>query len=144
MTIPLVRLSRDRRWAVCANVDCGERIAARIDKSALISEAIPEGLRPPRATLDFLPGWTNSTGGWPDEEFPGGVWMMSGRVRQRVSAGKPPAYRRPPRDPDEAPWNPRDRSGLGITKNAYVYPALVICPACHSQQLADAGVLELR
>lgn len=69
---------------------------------------------------------------------------MSRRARQRVSAGKPPAYRRPPREQDEELGDPRDRSGLGVTKNAHVYPALVICPACHSQQLADVEALELR
>lgn len=52
MTLPLVRLSRDRRWAVCANVDCGERFAER-------QEFVRE---PVIAMLAFLPGWHEFSG----------------------------------------------------------------------------------
>lgn len=73
--IPLVRLSRDRRWAVCSNVDCGERFARRIDISAMAKYAVvPESVRPPVAALDFLPGWTHDeVDETADGSAPGGV-----------------------------------------------------------------------
>jgi hypothetical protein len=63
--------------------------------------------------------------------IPGGVWTMSQRVRAKTEKGEPPAFRRP---------SPR----RALSKTAYSYPALVICPACHQAQVADEGVLGLR
>jgi hypothetical protein len=127
-----VRLSRDGQWAVCANVDCGERFAER-----------REG--PARTTLAFLPGWVRPRGeGWSDEGVPGGVWVMSQRVRQRVSVGKPPNYRRHPR-PEETENLPRRARTPGRLRTIpTVYPAIVICPACGLRQEVDEGALGLR
>jgi hypothetical protein len=127
--LPLVRLSRDRRRAVCANVDCGEPFAERREK-------------PTRTSLAFLPGWVRPRGdGWSDAGAPGGVWVMSKRVRQRVAAGEPPSYRRHPM-PEEA-GNRRYRPGR-LTTVPTVYPAIVICPACDLRQEVNEEALGLQ
>jgi hypothetical protein len=142
--MPLVRLSRDRRWAVCARLDCGERFAMRNEMSALNAKAKPPppGFRHPGAMLDFVPGWTHDDD---HEAAPGGVWTMSRRVRDRMAAGKPPVFRRPPFHEEGDHPSRRDRTRpFGLTTNAHAYPAIIICPACGLQQLADEDVLELR
>jgi hypothetical protein len=151
-SLPLVRLSMDERWAVCASVPCGERFAKRIE--------MPEGIthrhyekgslasEPRRAVLDFVAGWV----------LDGDTWRMSKRARQRLSEGKPPAFRRPPmsdeRDPrrngidprsDLPKWDlRRDRSynASGFSTNEYKLPAFLVCPACGLRQVADAVVLD--
>lgn len=117
---PLVRLSRDGQWAVCARVDCGTRFARRVEESSPLKEGLwARDL--PFAMLRFLPGWVNKEAHHLDDGWmvPGGVWRMSKRFR-----------RRPPRQ--------------GWRKAGYGYPALVICPACHQAQVADEEVLGLR
>jgi len=89
-----------------------------------------------QAVLRFLPGWVNKEGhhlteGW---LVPGGVWTMSQRVRDRISKGEPPAFRR----------HHRHRWHRRLSKTALGFPALVICPACGLFQIADEGVLALR
>jgi hypothetical protein len=62
--VPLVRLSRDRQWAVCARVECGERFARRIDtdprREAELERRYFSPRKDPRpGMLAFLPGWVN-------------------------------------------------------------------------------------
>jgi hypothetical protein len=66
------------------------------------------------AMLRFSPGWVNK-----DADTGPEVWRMSKRFRRK------------------APRNAR-------RKTPAVYPALVVCPACHQAQVADEAVLGLR
>lgn len=152
---PLVRLSKDERWAVCARVSCGERFAKRIE--------IPDGLwsgevdrngkpsrTPRRATLDFVSGWVRQ----------GDTWSMSKRARIRLSQGRQPAFRRPPflvtsayGSPGSArrewdflknKWTTPDRNvdrPEHFSTNDHGLPAYVVCPACGLRQVADPVAL---
>jgi hypothetical protein len=145
--VPVVRLSRDGQWAVCARVECGTRFAQRIDltpkREAELERRYLRQKDPRPRTLAFLPGWVNKEAwnlgngqlaGWLSPAsaglIPGGVWRMSERARDQISKGERPFRRRSPR--------------RSLSKTAYAYPALVICPACHQAQVADEGVLGLR
>jgi hypothetical protein len=152
-SLPLVRLTKDGKWAVCARISCGERFAKRIE--------FPEGQWPrqmdasgkwagyPRiAVLDFISGWVRS----------GDTWRMSKRARKRLAEGKPPAFRRPPfsdeRDPRRNGIDPRsdpperdlrrERSynAFGFSTNEHGLPAYVECSACGLRQVADPTVLK--
>jgi hypothetical protein len=134
---PLVRLSRDGERAICAR--CPELFAHRITRSEIVLPGrraiVPIGLDSEMgATLRFLPGWTRRVEAG---VLPGGVWTRSKRVRDRIAAGKKPAFRRRPEEASS------DEFSRGY-KLATVYPAWVICPACHLEQIADEGVLHLR
>jgi hypothetical protein len=90
-SLPLARLSKDERWAVCAQVECGERFAKRTTSAV--------ARQPSKAELEFLPGWV----------LHGDTWAMSGRARRRLSEGRQPAFRRvPPFDPGgwRDSWDP--------------------------------------
>ena len=139
-SLPLVRLSKNELWAVCARMECGERFARRIDiPPGLWSKAVDAAgnrIRNPRkATLDFVPGWVRS----------GDTWHMSERARKRLSEGKPPAYRREPYSYEHEDAR-RDRrwNAFGFTKNDHGLPILVECPACGLLQLADPVALKCR
>ena len=136
---PLVRLSRDGERAICAK--CPELFASRITRSAIVlpgrRAVVPPALTSDMATLEFLPGWINQEGPSP-EVLPGGVWRMSKRVRDRIAAGKQPAFRRRPQGGSSdgfSSWSPSAR--------VIALPALVICPACGFRQIADEGVLHV-
>jgi hypothetical protein len=116
-------------------VDCGERFAERRE-------------RPARTSLAFLPGWVRPRGeGWSDEGVPGGVWIMSKRVRDRVAAGRAPVYRRDPSPAfafgDEQEGRSRKRPTGGGTIPT-VFPLIIVCPGCGLRQAADEQALGLR
>jgi hypothetical protein len=129
--LPLVRLSQDGKWACC--VGCGLRFARR-------SEVV--------GWIDFLPGWVEDRNA---AAIP--VWRMSARAWKRSSQGRQASFRRSPtfdigqekpgvgvgrearRDPAGRLW----RFGL----RAENLPAIVICPKCLKQQLADPQALRL-
>jgi hypothetical protein len=117
--LPLVRLSRDGRRAVCANVDCGEPFAERLE---LVRE-------PMRAVLAFLPGW---------HEFSGEM-LMSTRARKRISQGLSPAFRR-------TPGATRNRRSPGSNRVVFgeEAPMTVVCPACGLRQEVNEQALGLR
>lgn len=143
--LPLVRLSRDRQWAVCANVDCGERFARplvhmaerRAVQIAGSDELLEVPLGEDQSVLRFLPGWVNKEGRHLEEGWlvPGGVWTMSEHVRARISKGEPPAFRR---------VNSSRTRNRSLSKTAIGFPALVICPACGLPQVVTQEVLVLR
>lgn len=129
MNLPLVRLSRDGKWAVCFAEQCGFRFAQRFEWGT--------------AVLYFRAGWVMDKTA---AELP--VWRMSRRVYKRLSQGHSPAFRRPP-DRDVAgwldpPWMGRDRESNPdrFSTDARDLPAIVICPACGRRQLADADALD--
>ena len=155
-SIPLVRLTKDKRWAVCAHVSCGERFAERIEISEELSlrevDDAGRSVRVPRkATLDFNAGWV----------FRDGTWVMSKRARVRQSQGHQPAFRRPPFlvtrgyyftgfarrewDSDRKKWTTPDRDvdrPEYFKENERGLPAFVECPACGLRQVADPVALE--
>lgn len=89
-SLPLVRLTKDEQWAVCADVSCGERFAMRTENTGGVESESLDGAEQasdvPSADLDFLPGWYRH----------GDTWTMSGRARTRLSQGLQPAFRRAP------------------------------------------------
>jgi hypothetical protein len=73
-------------------VECGTRFARKIEETSPLKEALQvRDLRV--AELRFLPGWVFRDAGVEDA-LPGGVWRMSKRVRDQISKGDPPAFRR--------------------------------------------------
>jgi hypothetical protein len=139
--MPLVRLSRDRKWAVCARAECGERFAERTTRPLsqdemnvkLLNAKLLNGFHEiPQVRLTFVPGWVNDEKRRdPNPEWwrlPGGVWTMSRRFRERQ------AFRRPNRSPY------RHRT---YRKEAVVFPAVIVCPACNLAQIADEERLGL-
>jgi hypothetical protein len=141
VNLPLVRLSKDRKWACCVSVGCGERFARRLWR--------PLPLRPPNFTLDFLAGWVEDR-----DAAPVPLWRMSGRAWKRLSQGRQPAFRRPSGGwADEAEMADAAEAGLDMkrdrtdrpwrdTTNAHSLPAVVVCPKCKRHQLADPQALE--
>jgi hypothetical protein len=154
-SLPLVRLSKNEQWAVCARVSCGERFAKRIE--------YPEGMWPRQldasgkwaaypsiAVLDFISGWVKR----------GDTWSMSRRARIRLSQGHQPAFRRPPFlvtaaynspgfarkewDDLKNKWVTPDRDvdrPEHFSTNEQGLPAYVVCPACGLRQIADPVAL---
>jgi hypothetical protein len=142
--LPLVRLSRDERWAVCARSECGERFAKRIEIpiEMQLRQIVPPGLRPREAVLDFIAGWVRN----------GDTWSMSKRARVRLSQGRQPAFRRNPATKSDEDASSeiglesssgRDRTWRPevFSENDHGVPCYVICPACGTRQLADPVVL---
>lgn len=141
--LPLVRLSRDQRWAVCARTKCGERFAKRIEIpiEMQLRQNVPPGMRPREGVLDFIAGWVRN----------GDTWIMSKRARVRVSQGGQPAFRRDPlseSDEDHVADEPERRRQRDRTWRPEVHstndqglPCYVVCPACGLRQLADPAVL---
>lgn len=146
MNLPLVRLSRDREWAVCCDVNCGVRFARRIRFPRRTDiEEFERGL--PQALLDFGSGWVQSN---TVDDLP--LWWMSQRAWKRLSQGRQPAFRRAPnfdvlgwKDGEVIRGERRDREDRPqrFSTNADL-PAVVVCPACDCRQLADADVLGCR
>jgi hypothetical protein len=120
---PLVRLSRDGERAICAG--CPELFAHRITRSEIVLPGrraiVPLGLDSEMgATLRFLPGWTCRVAAG---VLPGGVWTRSKRVRDRIAAGKKPAFRRRPEEASS------DQFSRGY-KLATFYPHVLLIRGC--------------
>lgn len=124
--LPFVRLSKDEKRALCADIPCGEPLAERVEATP-----IPDDELPLKYELEFGPGWLRG---------PEGVWVMSSRVRKRMSSGRSPGFRRRPDGAGrEAPADPRAFRALSMR-----WPVVLICPACNRVQIADVDVLKLR
>jgi hypothetical protein len=119
------RLSKDGEWVVCAVQSCGVRFAERLVAPEWIRYRNPGSV----AGLSFLPGFNL------DRE---GRWRMSKRVWKRLAMGRPPAYRRSP-----APDLKMTPSLETAREPARRFPAVVVCPACGSEQILEVEALSL-
>jgi hypothetical protein len=118
------RLSKDGRYALCARESCGVRLAICLEVPESIADRYPGLAR----WVWMQPGFSRSDDG---------RWLISKRVWNRLSRGRPPAYRRGPSDYHATPTLDVGRTFVPEL------PAVVVCPACGTDQVLEVDDLSL-